>query len=203
MSERKHVVIGGGPAGLTAAYVLARRGRSPIVLEKDAQVGGIARTVEYKGFRFDIGGHRFFTKVDVGAEALAEDAGAGHAAPAAAVADLLQRQVLRLPAQGDERAARHRHRRRRCACSSATCGSAVVPIKPEASFEDWVVQPLRPPAVPTSSSRRTRRRSGAFPCNEIGAQWAAQRIKGLSLRHRGARTCCAANRRRQRPASRR
>ena len=63
MSERKHVVIGGGPAGLTAAYVLARRGRSPIVLEKDDIVGGIARTVEYQGFRFDIGGHRFFTKV--------------------------------------------------------------------------------------------------------------------------------------------
>src|SRR5215207_5523340 len=57
------VVIGAGPAGLTAAYVLARQGRAPLVLEMDAQVGGIARTAEYRGFRFDIGGHRFFTKV--------------------------------------------------------------------------------------------------------------------------------------------
>src|SRR4030095_16035493 len=57
------VVIGAGPAGLTAAWWLARRGVLPLVLESDAQVGGLARTVEYKGFRFDIGGHRFFTKV--------------------------------------------------------------------------------------------------------------------------------------------
>ena len=59
------VVIGAGPAGLTAAYELARRKVAVTVLEKDQQVGGIARTVTYRGFRFDIGGHRFFTKVAV------------------------------------------------------------------------------------------------------------------------------------------
>src|SRR5262252_1669353 len=57
------VVIGAGPAGLTAAYDLTRRGAPTIVFEQDAQVGGLARTVVYNGFRFDIGGHRFFTKV--------------------------------------------------------------------------------------------------------------------------------------------
>ena len=57
------VVIGAGPAGLTAAYELVRRGDPVVVLEADDVVGGISRTVERDGWRFDIGGHRFFTKV--------------------------------------------------------------------------------------------------------------------------------------------
>src|SRR5436305_13500393 len=58
------VIIGAGPAGLTAAYVLATRyGIESTILESDTQVGGISRTVERDGWRFDIGGHRFFTKV--------------------------------------------------------------------------------------------------------------------------------------------
>ena len=57
------VIIGGGPAGLTAGYILAKDGVKVTVLEGDEQVGGISRTARYKGYRFDIGGHRFFTKV--------------------------------------------------------------------------------------------------------------------------------------------
>jgi protoporphyrinogen oxidase len=57
------VVIGAGPAGLTAAYQLVKAGRPVVVLEADDVVGGISRTVEREGWRFDIGGHRFFTKV--------------------------------------------------------------------------------------------------------------------------------------------
>ena len=57
------VVIGAGPAGLTAAYELTRRGATPTILELDDVVGGISRTVVRDGWRFDIGGHRFFTKV--------------------------------------------------------------------------------------------------------------------------------------------
>jgi protoporphyrinogen oxidase len=58
-------IIGGGPAGLTAAYMLATRDSqyNPVVFEASDQVGGIARTENYKGYRFDIGGHRFFTKI--------------------------------------------------------------------------------------------------------------------------------------------
>lgn len=71
-------VIGGGPAGLTAAYTLAKNGRDVIVFEKDpVYVGGISRTVNYKGFLFDIGGHRFFSKskeiVDLWNEILPDD----------------------------------------------------------------------------------------------------------------------------------
>lgn len=58
------VIIGGGPAGLTAAYELGKAGVPCVVLEKDDDVGGISRTVEHNGYHFDIGGHRFYTKVD-------------------------------------------------------------------------------------------------------------------------------------------
>src|SRR6202140_3506144 len=57
------VIIGGGPAGLTAAYELSKKGVSATVLEASpTRVGGLARTARYKGFHFDIGGHRFFSK---------------------------------------------------------------------------------------------------------------------------------------------
>ncbi|HEX2922633.1 MAG TPA: NAD(P)-binding protein [Chloroflexota bacterium] len=63
MSRSEFAIIGAGPAGLAAAYVLAKQGAAaPLVLEQEAQVGGLSKTVEYKGFRCDIGGHRFFTK---------------------------------------------------------------------------------------------------------------------------------------------
>jgi protoporphyrinogen oxidase len=56
------LVLGGGPAGLTAGYLLERAGRDVVVLEAEDQVGGLAKTVERDGYRFDLGGHRFFTK---------------------------------------------------------------------------------------------------------------------------------------------
>jgi protoporphyrinogen oxidase len=56
-------VLGAGPAGLTAAYVLGLRGVPGVVYEADGVVGGIAKTIEYNGYRFDLGGHRFFTKI--------------------------------------------------------------------------------------------------------------------------------------------
>src|SRR5665213_1074044 len=65
MSNRKALIIGAGPAGLTAAFELIKRTDiQPIVLEKSEDMGGISRTVRYKGNRMDIGGHRFFSKSD-------------------------------------------------------------------------------------------------------------------------------------------
>src|SRR5438132_3938655 len=56
-------VLGGGPAGLTAAHVLGRQGVRATLFEADGVVGGIAKTVEFNGYRFDLGGHRFYTKL--------------------------------------------------------------------------------------------------------------------------------------------
>ncbi len=74
---KKVVIIGAGPAGLTAAYQLCKAGVSSVVLEKDDVVGGLSRTVHHGGFHFDIGGHRFFTKVkaveDMWHEVLGQD----------------------------------------------------------------------------------------------------------------------------------
>ena len=58
-------VVGGGPAGLTAAYLLIKQGVDVTVFEASDMVGGISRTEVYKGYRFDIGGHRFFTKIEL------------------------------------------------------------------------------------------------------------------------------------------
>ena len=83
-------IIGAGPAGLTAAYLLCKANAAVTVLEADpAYVGGISRTAKYKGYHFDIGGHRFFSKSkeveDLWTEILPDDM----LAPAALVADLL------------------------------------------------------------------------------------------------------------------
>jgi len=66
MSEQKKaIIIGAGPAGLTAAFeLLMRTDIKPIILEKSQYIGGISKTVNYKGNRIDIGGHRFFSKSD-------------------------------------------------------------------------------------------------------------------------------------------
>ena len=63
MREKPTVILGGGPAGLTAGYLLAKKGLPVVVLEAEDQVGGIAKTAVRDGYRFDLGGHRFFTKV--------------------------------------------------------------------------------------------------------------------------------------------
>ena len=103
------LVIGAGPAGLTAGYELTTRGVPVVILEKDSDVGGLARTVEYKGFRFDIGGHRFFTKVGPVASVWRQMLGEGFPAASPPLAHLLSRTLLRLPAEAAERAAQPRH----------------------------------------------------------------------------------------------
>ena len=173
------VIAGAGPAGLTAAWMLARRGVRPLVLEQDDQVGGLARTVEYKGFRFDIGGHRFFTKVGAVQKLWRIDAGHRDAAASPPVADLLRRQVLRLPPQADERPLRPRRRQR-------------PPGPPEllwigsSPFDRRSASKTGSPTASAAASidiffKTYTEKVWGIPCNRIGAQWAAQRIKGLSL----------------------
>src|SRR5580704_17963357 len=62
---KKAIIIGAGPAGLTAGIEFLRRSDIvPVLLESSQEIGGISRTIKYKGYRMDIGGHRFFSKSD-------------------------------------------------------------------------------------------------------------------------------------------
>jgi protoporphyrinogen oxidase len=173
------IIVGAGPAGLTAAYLLASRGQPVRVIEKDSQVGGIARTVEYKGFRFDIGGHRFFTKVTAVTELWRA---------------MLGSEFLRRP-----RLSRIYYDKKffdyplkpmnalfglglwnAFLAGTSYVWSHVRPIKPEVSVEDWVSNRFGRRLYRTFFKTYTEKVWG-IPCNKITAQWAAQRIKGLSL----------------------
>jgi protoporphyrinogen oxidase len=174
------VVIGAGPAGLTAAYDLSRRGVPTTVFEQDGQVGGLAKTVLYKGFRFDIGGHRFFTKVSAVRDLWHELLGA----------DLLQRPRLSRIFYGGRffdypLKAANVIRNLGPFTSAAVVGSylraCLAPIRPERSFEDWICNRFGRRLFDMFFKSYTEKVWG-IPCHEIGADWAAQRIRGLSLR---------------------
>ncbi len=173
------VVIGGGPAGLTAGHELVRLGIDGLVLEKDDTVGGLSRTVRHRGFRFDIGGHRFFTKVPE-VQALWEEV----LGP-----DLLERRrVSRI------------HFRNRFFDYPLRPWNALVGLGPvealrilasyararlrptaeEHSFEQWVSNRFGSRLYRTFFKTYTEKVWG-MPCSEISADWAAQRIKSLDL----------------------
>ena len=173
------LVCGAGPAGLTAAYLLARSGHPVCTLEGDSQVGGLARTVRYKEFRFDIGGHRFFTKIpEVSAlwdEMLGEEfldvprlsrihyGGTYFQYPLSA-ADALRGLGAWQTAWIVLSYLRARLRSR-----------AV-----EENFEQWVSNRFGRRLYEIFFKTYTEKVWGV-PCTEIRAEWAAQRIQGLSL----------------------
>ena len=174
------IVVGAGPAGLTAAYELTTRGVPVVILEKDSDVGGLARTVEYKGFRFDIGGHRFFTKV----------------APVAALwREMLGKDFVRRPRlsriyyQGrffdyplkPLNALRNLGLWTSFRVLLSCLWIKLFPIRPERSFADWVSNRFGRRLFHINFETYTEKVWG-IPCHRIGAQWAAQRIKGLSLK---------------------
>ena len=174
------MIIGAGPAGLTAAHELATRGVPVAVLEQDSRVGGLARTEENGGFRFDIGGHRFFTKVPM--------------------IERLWRSVLGPDFLKRPRLSRIYYRGRffqyplrpldvfrklGLATSAAVLASYVAarlrPIPDEVSFADWIVNRFGRRLYLIFFKTYTEKVWG-IPCEKIAAEWAAQRIRGLSLR---------------------
>jgi protoporphyrinogen oxidase len=173
------IVIGAGPAGLTAAYLLVSHGHDVRVFEKDRQVGGIARTVEYKGFRFDIGGHRFFTKVTAVNELWRAMLGS----------EFLRRPRLsRIYYQGKFFDYPLKPMNALFGLGLWNAFVALVsyvwshlhPIRPEVSVEDWVSNRFGRRLYRIFFKTYTEKVWG-IPCHTISAQWAAQRIKGLSL----------------------
>ena len=179
-SDREVVVIGGGPSGLTAASKLTDRGIQTTVLEKAAIVGGISRTESYRGFSFDMGGHRFFTKSrDV-----------QNFWQKVLVDDFIER----------DRMSRIFYRRRffhyplkplNTFISLGPIESFLIllsyfrwqlfPYRVEETFEQWVTNRFGKRLFETFFKTYTEKVWG-IPCTELKAEWAAQRIKGLSLR---------------------
>jgi protoporphyrinogen oxidase len=173
-------VLGAGPAGLAAALALVRAGRPAVLVEREDGVGGLARTVLRNGYRFDLGGHRFYTRLPE-VRALWEDL-VGR--------DLLVRQRRsRILFHG-------RYFDYPLTASSAFAGLGAVesarilasylsararPIRPERSLADWVTNRFGRRLFETFFRTYTEKLWG-IPCEQIGAAWAAQRIRGLSLR---------------------
>jgi protoporphyrinogen oxidase len=179
-TESEVVVIGAGPAGLTAAYELARRGRTSVVLEADDEVGGISRTVERDGWRFDIGGHRFFTKVGpVEAfwhEILEDDEfllrpRSSRIYYGGKFYDYPIKPLNALANLGPVEAVR---------CVVSYLGVRVRPPEDQSSLEGYIAANygwrLYQHFFKTYSEK-----VWGVPASEISAEWGAQRIKGMSL----------------------
>ena len=175
------VIIGAGPAGLTAAYMLTKRGVTSTVLESDTVVGGISRTAVRDGWRFDIGGHRFFTKVkaveDVWFEILGPD-------------DFLRRPRLSrvyyrgkfydYPLVADERAAQPRLRRGGALRAARTSGCGSIRRRTRPRSKGFVASRFGWRLYEHFFKTQSEKVWGV-PCTEIQADWGAQRIKDLSL----------------------
>jgi protoporphyrinogen oxidase len=181
MSPHANVfVIGAGPAGLTAAYCLTKEDPSVIVIEKDpVYVGGISRTVEYNGFMFDIGGHRFFSKskevVDLWKEILPDDfierprlsriyyGGKYYSYPLSAFEALANLGIFTS-----------------AMCMASFAYAKAFPIENPQNFHQWVRNQFGEKLFSIFFKTYTEKVWG-MPCDEISADWAAQRIKGLDL----------------------
>lgn len=173
------LIIGAGPAGLTTAYELSKLGKSSVILEADNQVGGISRTVNYQGYRFDIGGHRFFSKVpyinQLWHEILGEDF-------------LVRPRLSRIhyrgyfydyPLKALNALAGLGPIEALLVCLSYS-KSKLFPHREENNFEQWVTNRFGHRLYNIFFKNYTEKVWG-IPCNEISADWAAQRIKNLSL----------------------
>jgi len=173
-------IIGAGPAGLTAAYILSKNKVDVVVLEADpVYVGGISRTAKYKGFHFDIGGHRFFSKSkaveDLWTEILPNDMlqrprsskiyydGKFFTYPLKPFEALIKLGIIRSTL-----------------CVLSWLKARVLPVRHPRNFEEWVSNQFGKRLFNIFFKSYTEKVWG-MSCKQISADWAAQRIKGLSL----------------------
>ena len=180
MEQRDIVVIGAGPAGLTAAYQLVKRGEKPLVLEADNVVGGISRTVERDGWRFDIGGHRFFTKVEeveaLWREILPEEEFLNRPRMSRIY---YNKKFFDYPLKASN-ALKNLGVLEAVRCVLSYVWARVRPPKDQSTLEGWVAARFGFRLYRIFFKTYTEKVWGV-PANEIQADWAAQRIKSLSL----------------------
>jgi protoporphyrinogen oxidase len=186
------VVIGAGPAGLTAAYLLSKGGHQVTVLEADGIVGGLSRTAQYRGFRFDIGGHRFFTKIEPVTELWEEILG-----PEFITVSRLSRihysgRYFDYPLKAGN-AVRGLGLWNSIRIVLSYFHARLYPSPVEDSFEQWVTNRFGRRLYEIFFKTYTEKIWG-IPCSEIRAEWAAQRIQGLSL-EQAIRNAASLNRR--------
>ena len=180
-NKKKILIIGAGPAGLTAGYVLSENGYQVDILEKNQKyVGGISRTEEYKGFRFDIGGHRFFSK--------------------SSEINILWNKILPKDFIIRKRKSRIFIKKKffnypldiievvfklgiyeSLVCFFSFIKAKIFPVKNPKSYHQWIYNNFGERLYLNFFKSYTEKVWG-MNCDEISADWAAQRIKGLNFK---------------------
>jgi protoporphyrinogen oxidase len=173
------IVIGGGPAGLTAAYQLTKAGIRPIVLEMGARVGGIARTEVFDGYRLDIGGHRFFTKVPEVEAFWYEVLGDDFLTRPRLSRIYYNRRFILYPLRFGDALSKLGVWQSFLVLLSYF-RSKLLPYRNENTFEEWVSNRFGKRLYRIFFKTYTEKVWG-IPCDQLSAQWAAQRIQNLSL----------------------
>ena len=180
-NQKKILIVGAGPAGLTAGYILAENGYKVEIIEQNSKyVGGISRTEEFKGFRFDIGGHRFFSK--------------------SKEINLLWEKILPKNFRTRDRKSRIYFNKNffnypldltevifklgiveSIICFSSFLKAKIFPIKKPKSYHDWIYNNFGERLYLNFFKSYTEKVWG-LSCDDISADWAAQRIKGLNFK---------------------
>jgi len=208
---KRAVIIGAGPAGLTAAYeLLTRSSIKPVVLESSTYMGGLSRTVNYKGNRIDIGGHRFFSKSDrvmswwIEHMPLSESARAGEVITyrnrtaeipgnaSASNADAVMllrnrksriyflRKFFEYPIQLSAQTLKNLGLWRTIKIGFSYLRVAVFPPRHVENLEQFFISRFGRELYGTFFQSYTEKVWGV-PCDKISAEWGAQRVKGLSI----------------------
>ena len=174
------ICIGAGPAGLTAAYLLSKAGVDVTVLEQDPDyVGGISKTVTYKGFLFDIGGHRFFSKSREIEALWTELLGDDFLERPRKSRIYYRGKLFDYPLRAFD-ALRKLGVLEAALCVLSYAHARVRPVRNPRNFSEWVTNKFGRRLFEIFFRTYTEKVWG-MRCEEISADWAAQRIKGLSL----------------------